>query len=404
MISSENLSFLWGVLVFCGETIIPKGTRGSQLSFKFTIRNNYLGGKKMKKLTASIVAGALMISAMGINAFAANRTPEIKVYGNSVATANGNTVNLNVRMSNFAGVAGMDLTIEGTGVTLGTPASSEIALVEDSNYKLEGSKLHIVELNAKKDTLNIKIPATVIGYEAGTITVTSSKLAANGKKLLTEKTEYSVDNANGSVAVVPKEETSDAALADGADTFIPYGSVYTGENNFVTKDKDGKFAATTGAKYTAFKKPANNILTYGVSENTKADGKNNNLQFGTYSNNGNKSQGTMLLVGDWNAYLEKQIKEEGKTAEQVLTDLYGKEKVSGKKYAEITYGANATDKLLVYKIERTTYLWRNQDNQTFEYALRVKNYAGKECTAVGYYVDNDAPVFSGQLKSSTALG
>ena len=404
MISSENLSFLLGVLVFCGETIIPKGTRGSQLSFKFTIRNNYLGGKKMKKLTASIVAGALMISAMGINAFAANRTPEIKVYGNSVATANGNTVNLNVRMSNFAGVAGMDLTIEGTGVTLGTPASSEIALVEDSNYKLEGSKLHIVELNAKKDTLNIKIPATVIGYEAGTITVTSSKLAANGKKLLTEKTEYSVDNANGSVAVVPKEETSDAALADGADTFIPYGSVYTGENNFVTKDKDGKFAATTGAKYTAFKKPANNILTYGVSENTKADGKNNNLQFGTYSNNGNKSQGTMLLVGDWNAYLEKQIKEEGKTAEQVLTDLYRKENDAGKKYATVTYGENATDKLLVYKIERTTYLWRNQDNQTFEYALRVKNYAGKECTAVGYYVDNDAPVFSGQLKSSTALG
>ena len=38
MISSENLSFLLGVLVFCGETIIPKGTRGSQLSFKFTIR------------------------------------------------------------------------------------------------------------------------------------------------------------------------------------------------------------------------------------------------------------------------------------------------------------------------------------------------------------------------------
>ena len=38
MISSENLSFLLGVNAFYGETIIPKGTRGSQLSFKFTIR------------------------------------------------------------------------------------------------------------------------------------------------------------------------------------------------------------------------------------------------------------------------------------------------------------------------------------------------------------------------------
>ena len=108
---------------------------------------------KMKKLTASIIAGALMISAMGVNAFAAGteKTPTIKVYGNSVATAKGNTVNLNVRMSDFAGVAGMDLIIEGTGVTLGTPASSDIELVKDSNYKLEGSKLHIVELNAKKE-------------------------------------------------------------------------------------------------------------------------------------------------------------------------------------------------------------------------------------------------------------
>ena len=43
MISSENLSFLLGVVVFCGETIIPKGTRGSQLSFKFTIRCNQKG-------------------------------------------------------------------------------------------------------------------------------------------------------------------------------------------------------------------------------------------------------------------------------------------------------------------------------------------------------------------------
>ncbi len=33
----ENLSFL-GVLVFCGETIVLQGLRGSQLSFKFTLR------------------------------------------------------------------------------------------------------------------------------------------------------------------------------------------------------------------------------------------------------------------------------------------------------------------------------------------------------------------------------
>ena len=32
--------------MFCGETIIPKGLRGSQLSFKFTIRGGVFGGKR----------------------------------------------------------------------------------------------------------------------------------------------------------------------------------------------------------------------------------------------------------------------------------------------------------------------------------------------------------------------
>lgn len=49
MISSENLSFLLGVDVFCGETIIPKGTRGSQLSFKFTIRIYLYGANQMNE-------------------------------------------------------------------------------------------------------------------------------------------------------------------------------------------------------------------------------------------------------------------------------------------------------------------------------------------------------------------
>lgn len=204
-----------------------------------------------------------MISAMGVNAFAASteKTPTIKVYGNSVATANGNTVNLNVRMSDFAGVAGMDLIIEGTGVTLGTPTSSDIALVEDSNYKLKGNKLHIVELNEKKDTLNIKILATVSGDEAGTITVTSSKLAANGTKLLTEKKEYSVDNNNGSVAVVPENKTTTVNLKDNDTTFYPYNSVYTGDEltneTRLEKDGNGEFTIPerATATYKAFANP-----------------------------------------------------------------------------------------------------------------------------------------------------
>lgn len=56
----------------------------------------------MKKLTASIAAGALMISAMGINAFAAEATPKITVFGTeSGPVAANEEVNIDVRLSNF---------------------------------------------------------------------------------------------------------------------------------------------------------------------------------------------------------------------------------------------------------------------------------------------------------------
>lgn len=364
----------------------------------------------MKKLTASIIAGALMISVMGINAFAAETaTPSIKVYGNSVATAKDNTVNLNVRMSNFAGVAGMDLTIEGKGVTLGAPASSDIALVENSNYKLEGNKLHIVELNAEKTrTLNIKIPATVSGYEAGKITVTSSKLAADGTKLLNEKTEYSVDNANGSVAVVPENKKTTTDLQDNDTTFYPYNSVYTGEEltngTRLEKDVYGKFTIPSGATatYKAFAKPTNNILTFGTSRNTIAKDGENNLQFGTYTNKNGVTNGTMLILGSWVNYIDYQIKENGLTAEEVLQEMYKANPVKNKDYAKLYYkNAEGKDKaVLVYKKGRSTFAWKMDDNSAMEYALRVYDSGKYTCTAVGYYVDGENVVFSSQLKSN----
>ena len=365
----------------------------------------------MKKLTASIVAGALMISAMGINAFAEETAaPKIKVYGNSVATAKDNTVNLNVRMSNFAGVAGMDLTIEGTGVTLGAPASSDITLEEGSNYKREGNKLHIVELNAKNDdTLNIKIPATVSGDEAGTITVTSSKLAADGKKLLTAKTEYSVDNDNGSVAVTPADKTATKNIKDTDKTFIPFGSVFkdriVSDANRITKDGNGEFTIDGTASYKEFTVPENGILTFGVG--TKADAAENepNVQFGTYTKNTGKKYGTMLIVGNWQGYIDYKIKTKGMTAAEAIKEMYGLAKVEGKDYAKAQYEieGGATKAVYIYKTEQSKYMWKSADGGFFEYALRVIGPDGYTCTAVGYHADEDGsnPVFSNQLKSKT---
>ena len=106
----------------------------------------------MKKLTASIVAGALMISAMGINAFAANGTPEIKVYGNenSPVTA-GDKASFIVRLSDFKAVKGMDLTINANGMVDFTNAEismDKVILEKGENYKVENGTIHIVDLTS----------------------------------------------------------------------------------------------------------------------------------------------------------------------------------------------------------------------------------------------------------------
>ena len=53
-ISAEILLITFRIFVdaFCGETIIPKGMRGSQLSFKFTIRYFKYGVRTNEKLNS----------------------------------------------------------------------------------------------------------------------------------------------------------------------------------------------------------------------------------------------------------------------------------------------------------------------------------------------------------------
>ena len=369
----------------------------------------------MKKLTASILASALMISAMGINAFAAESiTPTIKVYGNSVATAKDKTVILNVRMSNFASVAGMDVKITGTGVTLGTPESAELELTQKTNYVSDGNTLHIVDLNVKKgttsdknDTVNIKIPATISGNEDGKVSITYSKLAANGTKLLTDEKEYTVDNDNGGIAVVPANKKTNTNLQDDNSTFYPYGSVYTGNTysdaTRLKKDGEGKFTISEETTYKAFAKPTNGILTFGASRRLKdTTGEEDNLQFGTYTNKKNVTNGTMLILGSWENYIDYQIKENGLTAEDALKEMYDAQPVSGKDYAKLSYNNAAGEEkaVLVYKKDRSTFTWKMDDNSAMEYALRVYDSGKYTCTAVGYYVDGENVVFSSQLKSN----
>ncbi len=364
---------------------------------------------KIKKISAIILAGALLASAVGMNAFADSTStkPTITVYGQDVAVEKDNTVDLNVRLSNFKGVAGLDISLEGTGITFNSASEvSTLNLEKGVNYKIDNNKLHIVELNSSSpaDEITIKLNATITSDSDPKIEVASASLAKDGKDLFLTG-EYVLVNKTGSIAVVPAEKTvSTGSISDSVDKFIPYGTVYTGENNFVDKDGNGTFTINADTKYREFSKPTNGILTFGVSNKFKAnDGKSPNLQFGSYTNNTKNGHGTMLIVGNWQAYVDSVIKATGKTTDDILAELYVAKTAEGKQYARVSYtNADNEDKvILVYKKVQASYMWKASDNSSFEYALRVINSKTNTCTAVGYYVnDNGTPVFSNQLKSS----
>ena len=68
--------------MFCGETIVPKGLRCSQLSFNFTVRNDIPGGDFLKKLITALTAFILSIT-IGLSASAQATTYKV-VRGDSL--------------------------------------------------------------------------------------------------------------------------------------------------------------------------------------------------------------------------------------------------------------------------------------------------------------------------------
>ena len=107
---------------------------------------------KIKKISAIILAGALLASAVGMNAFAAdaNAKPTITVFGNESSPAKpDSTVELNVRLSNFNTIKGMDLelTLDDANKVKLTNATGKIGdndLVNGTNYTVSDGKIHIV--------------------------------------------------------------------------------------------------------------------------------------------------------------------------------------------------------------------------------------------------------------------
>lgn len=359
---------------------------------------------KIKKISAIILAGALLVSAVGMNAFAAdaNAKPTITVFGNESSPAKPEeTVELNVRLSDFSTIKGMDLilTLGGNAVEV-KDVSGKIGttvLEKGTNYTINDGKIHIVELNAGNEVVNFKVNAIVNkGAAAGdyAITLTKSDLATSGTDMTTDIVSKLGKVVVGTTSATVAEGQTE--LADGNEYFIPFGSVYDANNTFVKKDGNGRFTVSAGTTYQQFAIP-DDITTFGVSDKFTASNNSTNRQFGTYANNYNVNDeyGTMLILGDFNAAADYVREKSGMSVSDLLkfiSDKFDEKNIAkdGKKYLPVNYMKNGTKgQLKVIKVAQTKYLWKNTKGDACEYALRVINIENSETyTAVGYHGSN----------------
>lgn len=360
---------------------------------------------KMKKVTAGIAAGALMISAMGINAFAADATPSIKVYGNenSPVTA-GDKASFIVRLSDFEAVKGMDLTINANGKVDFTDAAismDKVTLEKGTNYKVENGTIHIVNLtsaNMQKDGYaNITVGNAKV-TAAGDITVTAT-LAKNGKETV------SATSIPGKAAVktlVAKTTTGGETVAASDDKhFIPYGFL-TDSKGYILKEKDGSFKnVTAGQEYAEFEMPDNCITTFAASDHTTERA----IQFGTYTTRAadGTTRGT-LLFEDWETLKNYYIKEKGFSVNDILTkvnELYDAKLKADSTIAGIKVKAGDKE-VVVRRVEQTKAMWKVNGSENLQYAARLLN-AGADTayTAVGYIIANGNVTFSENMVTST---
>ena len=353
----------------------------------------------MKKVTASIIAGALMISAMGINAFAdeAGTQPSIKVYGSAVPTSS--EASFTVKLTDFAAVKGMKLEIaSGAGLKL-TGVSGDI--VNTGNYKVTDNKITIVDVTNNVGTANITVKA-----EANTDVVDSAEitvkadLAQNGKSLYAEGTYNLV---NGKVAVKTAKATQKVEKAENLKEdegyFIPYGSLgYTEDGVFkaIDKNDDGSFSASnfpedlTKLSYNKYKLPENGIMTFAQGE--KATGA---YQFGTYAlENAGTEFGTMCIAGQWTEFVEYFKDNKNMTEGEMLSAIYEAYKAkfdSNHKYVNMTCNGGA-NKIRVYVVKNQKQMWSS--NEARQFSLQITGVKSEEYAAVGYALNNGTAVFS----------
>ena len=374
----------------------------------------------MKKTLALLLCLAMLFTALTVNVFA-DEKQTVTIETSSVSEK-GET-SFAIKLAGYTSLKGYDLVIKaGTGLNLlsASALNAKTDLNKDVNYKIENNELHIVELTKVDGDDIITVNAKFAENQTAAVKVEVIKcdLAKSGSELYKAVTADKIAPVSIAPYVKPVEEIikektviSQPVKDEESDVkyFIPYGAVYTGDDNnptYVPKNENGDFAVdVVGTVVKTFKVPEGGFGTFGVSDAKVSDFAAK--QFGNVETNYDetKSYGTLVMAGEWADFKDWYLSKKGYSDAVLVQKIYNAFEtanpvvdVDGKReYEFITFKAG--DAIIkVYNVAQKNYMWKS--GKTFEYAVRLYGLVGgTEYATVAYNTNGTTAKFAQEIKS-----
>lgn len=367
----------------------------------------------MKKLFKNVLA-MTVAAALAAGCITASAAPSIKVANNENApatySATANVQTVKVTATDFASVAGQDVTVTvADGLTLQGVTAEGITLTEGENYVINGNTVKFV------DVLNLADAQAVTNYVVNLAVVVPNAIASYDIGItaqLVDEDEQEVGSVTAGKLVVGIKSGTKAVTKDQVFTldddvsFVPgVNGAYYGTTT-LRKQADNSFVAPANANisYRSFKLPAagKTVTTYGFTRNNPTGNEERAIMFGShvinYSANSDTTYGTLLILGDFEG-LKAALSSNPNfdTAEKVIQTLsnwYDARFAPGEDAGFSTAGYT----LYLKKAPQAKFVWLGNDSM--DYTIRVTGVEGEDrYTAVGYAINGTTTTFSTEIKS-----
>lgn len=356
----------------------------------------------MKKVISVLLIVTLVLCVFSLNTFAASTDPSVSIFANeSSPQREDETTNFTVRLANISTIKGLNIIISLNGnATFNHYAGTNVVTTDDIllekgyNYTISSNQIQIIDLTsnlterAKKNAyVNFNITAKVTADAEITVT---GELAETSETVITLTEKIGNLMYQNYVEGTKVAEETDVILSQPSGYFIPYGGVLdknasSGDvlngNAFIQKNKDGTFTIPRGKTYgyTQIENPENNIITFATSTaNQFIDSGEKAVLFMNYVSEKTSDDvcGTMVIAGDWEAYSQYFVEEEGKTNAELIAALsarYDKYlKSNSEERGAIYTRTDGGYTIYIAKYNQVKRMWQSTEGDTLEYALKVR--------------------------------